>query len=169
MPICPHKKILILGDAGRGKSTFAKRLSKKISLPHYSTDDFFWKIKFTVPNDKEKSVEEISHVYDKNEWIVEGGTRRLIQKGLEKSDVIYLLKFENIIHQYYFLIKRNLMRKHENFVDLWNLLKHVTYKKYKKGYGNHMPHIDDLLEPYKDKVVKLNSMNEINQYINSIY
>ena len=160
-----HKKILILGDAGRGKTTFAEKLSKKISIPHYSTDNFFFKVKFTVVNDKAKSVEEISHVYKQDKWIMEGTTRRLIQEGLEKADIIYLLKFKNIIYQYYFLIKRKFGRKHESFGGLWQLLKHVTYKKYKNGYGNHTPPLHELLEPYKNKVVELNSMKEIDQLL----
>jgi len=127
-----HNKILILGDAGRGKSTFADKLSKKISIPHYSTDDFYWKVKFTEANDKEKSVEEISNIYKQNQWIMEGTTRRLIREGLEKADVIYLLQFNHIVQQYYFLIRHKFRRKHESFKDLWGLLKHVTYKKYKK-------------------------------------
>jgi adenylate kinase family enzyme len=163
-----HKKILILGDAGRGKTTFADKLSKKISVPHYSTDDFFYKIKFSVVNDKEKSVEEISHVYKQNEWIMEGTTRRLVREGLDKADVIYLLEFNHILNQYYFLIKRKFRRKHESFAALWGLLKHVTYKRYKKGYGNHTPPLKELLEPYKTKVIKLNTIKEINQCLESI-
>lgn len=163
-----HKKIFILGDAGRGKTTFAAKLSEHTGIPHYSTDDFFWKVKFSVPNDREKSVEEINPIYDKDEWIMEGATRRLIVKGLEKADVIYWLKFENILYQYYFLIKRSLTRKNENFIDLWNLLKHVTYKKYKKGYGAHMPSLNELLGPYKDKTVVLSSMKEVDKVWESI-
>jgi len=163
-----HKKILILGDAGRGKSTFAEKLSKKISIPHYSTDDFYWKVKFTEANDKTKSVEEIFNVYKQDKWIMEGTTRRLIREGLEKADIIYLLQFSHIIQQYYFLIKRKFRRKHESFMDLWGLLKHVTYKKYKKGYGNDTPSLSELTESYKEKIIKFNSIKEINRYLKSI-
>jgi adenylate kinase family enzyme len=163
-----YRKILILGDAGRGKTTFAEKLSKKISIPHYSTDDFFWKVKFTEPNDKGKSVEEISHIYRQDEWIMEGTTRRLIREGLEKADIIYLLKFGNIFSQYYYLIRRKFKRKHESFGALLGLLKHVTYKKYKKGYGNHTPPLSELIEPYKSKVVGLNSIKEINKCLEVI-
>lgn len=160
-----HRKIFILGDAGRGKTTFAKKLSEHTKIPYYSTDDFFWKVKFTVLNDREKSVEEINQIYDKDEWIMEGTTRRLMVKGFEKVDIIYHFKFNNILYQYYSLIKRNLTGKDEKFSDLWKLLKHVTYKKYKKGYGNHLPNLEELLKPYKDKVVEINSFRKINQIL----
>jgi len=41
------KKIIIIGDAGRGKSTLASKLSKKLNTPHYSTDDYFYEVKFS--------------------------------------------------------------------------------------------------------------------------
>ena len=79
-----NKKILIVGDAGRGKSTFAKNLSEKTGIPAYSTDDFFWKTKYTEPRDRPESVEMINRIYENDEWIVEGSTRRLIQPSLEE-------------------------------------------------------------------------------------
>ena len=163
-----YNRILILGDSGRGKSTFAERLSKKIGIPCYSTDDFYFKVKFSVVNDKEKSVEEISHIYKQDEWIVEGTTRRLILEGLERADVIYLLKFRNIVSQYFSLIKRNIMRKNESISGLFQLLKHVTYKKYKKGYGGSIPSLESILEPYKDKIIMLDSIKEMDRYLESI-
>lgn len=36
-----NKKILIIGASGRGKTTFAKKLSEKLSIQYYETDDFF--------------------------------------------------------------------------------------------------------------------------------
>ena len=159
---------MILGDSGRGKSTFGKKLSEKISIPCYSTDDFFWKTRFSERHNREQSIEAISRLYDQDNWIMEGGTRHLILKGLDRADIIYLLEFKNILYQYYFLIRRNLNRKNENFTDLFNLLKHITYKKYKKNYGNHLPRLKELLEPYKHKVVRLSSFKEINRCLESI-
>lgn len=90
----------------------------------------------------------------------------MIQRGIELADVIYLLNFSNIFSQYFYLIKRSLGRKHERIIDLFNLLKHITYKRYKKGYGNHMPSTEELLKPYKDKVVRLTSLKAINDELN---
>ena len=161
------KHIQILGDSGRGKSTFAKKLSEKTGIPFYSTDDFYWKTKFTEPNNKQQSIEDIGKIYDQNEWIVEGGTRHLTQKGMEVVDTIYLLEFSNILVQYYFIIRRSLGRKNEKLIDLYKLLKHITYKKYKKGYGNHLPTIREMLKPHKDKVIHLRSLREINNCLDS--
>jgi adenylate kinase family enzyme len=86
-----YNRIIIVGDAGRGKSTFAKKLSKKLNIKHYCTDDFFYIAKFSVINDKEKSVEQIAEVYKHDKWIMEGTTRRLIEGGLEKAEVTALL------------------------------------------------------------------------------
>ncbi len=163
-----HQKILILGDAGRGKSTFAQRLSDRTEIPHYSTDDFFWKVKFTEANNKEESVREISKIYAQDSWIIEGTTRRLIKEGLEKSDVIYYLKFKNIFSQYLSLIRRKFKRKHESFKDLLGLLKHVTYKKYKKNYSQDLP-LETMIEPYKNKVAELSSYKEINDFFQRFF
>ncbi len=163
-----YKRILILGDAGRGKSTFAEKLSQKTRIPHHSTDDFFWKVKFTEANNREESVKKVSEIYQQDKWIIEGTTRRLILEGLEKADIIYFLQFKNIIHQYYFLTKRSLTRKNEGIIGWWDLLKHVTNKRYKKGYGGYHIPLHKLLQPHKNKVMELNSMKEINKCLEDI-
>ncbi len=162
------KRILIVGDSGRGKSTMAEKLSKKTGIPFYSTDDFYWKTKFTEVNDKQKSIEDIGKIYSNNEWIVEGGTRHLIQEGLACADIIYLLEFNNIFLQYYFLFFRHTKRENERLIDFLNLLKHITYKRYKKGYGNHLPSLENMLKPYENKVIRLRSRKEIYRCVDEI-
>ena len=160
-----YKRILILGDAGRGKTTLGKNLSEKLHIPYFDTDDFFWKVKYTEQNDREQSVVLINKIYEGDSWIMAGSTRRLIQGALEKADVIFLLKFKNIFFQYYFIIRRSVLRKEEKLIDLWNLLLHVTRKKYKKGYGSHTPPLEELISVYGKKVIELNSLRELKNYI----
>lgn len=155
------RRILILGDSCRGKSTFAEKLSEKIGVPWYSTDDFFYRVKFSEVNDKQRSIEEIRPIYDREEWIVEGTTRHLIQAGLEKAEVIYLLEFKSLLSQYWALIRRHFTRDNETLAGLWGLLRHATYKKYKKGYGSHLPSLREMLQPYQEKTVRLGSLAEI--------
>ena len=56
-------KILIVGDAGRGKSTLALNISKKLGIPHYSTDDFYYEVKFTKVRNRPESITKISEIF----------------------------------------------------------------------------------------------------------
>ncbi|MGI5897562.1 MAG: hypothetical protein ACOX6Q_00130 [Candidatus Dojkabacteria bacterium] len=78
-------KIYITGSAGSGKSTYAKKLSEKLKIPVYRTDDFY--------EEKEKRMftgKEISEVVDiDSDWIIEGAY--YIPKYVRAADkVIYI-------------------------------------------------------------------------------
>ena len=114
------KKILIVGDSGRGKSTFAKVLSQKLNIKQFSTDDFFWKEKYTQAEDKKTSIKNISKIYNQESWIVEGATRSLIREGIEKSDQIICLVYPNLFSQFWTLLKRKLTRQEETWINLFS-------------------------------------------------
>jgi adenylate kinase family enzyme len=156
-----YKRILITGDAGRGKTTFAQNLSKLTGIETRSTDDFYYIKKFTVRNDKEKSIEQINEYYKKDEWIVDGTTKHLLRGGLETADIIYYLGFKNILTQYYFIIKRSFGRKHERWIDTLDLLWNVTKKRYRLGDRKNKPNTQEFLLPYKNKVINLSDHDEI--------
>ena len=48
------QKIYIIGPAGSGKTTLAKKLGKKYNLPILNLDDIFWKTKYTQENSPEQ-------------------------------------------------------------------------------------------------------------------
>lgn len=160
-------KILIVGDACRGKSTLAAKLSTKLGIPHHSTDDFLYEVKFTKYRDRQEAVDLISKIFGNEKWIVEGTTKMLYKFGLESSDVIIHLKYKNIPIQWFYLIKRSLSRDNESLKKLCKLMKHVLYKKYRLGYRKGKLTSSEIIEPYKDKVITLSSFKEIDNFVNS--
>jgi adenylate kinase family enzyme len=161
-------KILIMGDSGRGKSTLAEHISKKLGIPHYSTDDFYYEQKFSVPRNRDLALKQISEMYDKNEWIIEGTTLWLLHPGLPKADQIIYLKFSNILSQYFVLIRRFFVRGDDSVKDLLLLMHHLFKKRYGLGYKKGQPTTQDLLKPYSNKVITLSSYKEIDEFLKTI-
>jgi adenylate kinase family enzyme len=68
------KKIHIIGSVGSGKTTLARNLSTKLSIPHYELDNVVWKRH--KPRDIKRTNEErdrmLSTIIQSNTWIVEG-------------------------------------------------------------------------------------------------
>ena len=53
-----YKKILIMGVSGRGKTMLALKMSEILHIKNYSTDDFLYKIKFSLKEDKDESIKK---------------------------------------------------------------------------------------------------------------
>lgn len=163
-----NNKIIITGDAGRGKSTLAKMLSEKLNISHHSTDDYFYEVKFSKPRDRQEALRLISENYLKDKWIVEGTTFWLLEPGLKLADVIVYLRYKNILSQWFSILKRGLFRKNEILIGTLALMRHVFYKRYKLGYKKGKMSHTELLEPYKNKVITLSSFEEINNFVNNL-
>jgi adenylate kinase family enzyme len=161
-------RILIVGDAGRGKSTLAQKISTKLGIPHYSTDDFYYETKFTKIRDRKESIAKIKEIFKKEKWIIEGTTNHLIEQGLYSADLIIHLRYKNILTQWMVLFKRYLKRDNETIRGLFSLMKHVLYKKYKLGGRKGKLTHTEIVSPHKHKVITLSSFKEINEFINSL-
>jgi adenylate kinase family enzyme len=80
-------RILIVGRGSAGKSTFAKALGKKLSLPVYHLDQHFWKAGWEHHED----IHAIhSKLIAKDKWIIEGSTEYLEERA-ERADLCIVL------------------------------------------------------------------------------
>ncbi|GAA4358668.1 shikimate kinase [Kangiella marina] len=87
------RKILVFGNSGSGKSTFAKRTSSKLGLAHLDLDTLAWLPK-TPPQRMpiQKSKEKIDVFLCEHEnWIIEGCYTDLLELlKNEASEVVFM-------------------------------------------------------------------------------
>ena len=67
-------KIFISGGPGSGKTTYAKKLSAKMNIPHFDLDDIKWeKASFNSERPKEERLKLRDKILSENDsWIIEG-------------------------------------------------------------------------------------------------
>lgn len=86
------KKVLILGCAGSGKSTFARKLKKIINIPIYHLDMIWHK-----PDKTNVTFEEFDNklyeILKKEEWIIDGNYQRTLELRLKECDSVFLLDY----------------------------------------------------------------------------
>ncbi|MFA5987582.1 MAG: hypothetical protein WC797_02950 [Candidatus Paceibacterota bacterium] len=160
-----HKKILIIGDAGRGKSTLSSRLSEKLKIPHCSTDDYFYEVKFTKKRDRQEAYDLILKFFNGDKWIVEGTTRYLLKPGMEMADTIIYLRHKSLFCQAIVLFKRWWNGKDDTLFNIFGIVKHSFAKKYRLGDQRGKKTYAEMIEPYKDKAVVLSSFSEIDEFV----
>lgn len=82
------KRILIIGNAGSGKTTFAKKLSEKLNLPLVHLDKIFWCGKWHHIS-KDEFDKKLQEELIKAEWIMDGNFNRTIPHRLEYCDTVF--------------------------------------------------------------------------------
>ncbi len=110
------RKILIFGESGSGKSTFASKLAKRMNIPHLNLDDVFWDNNpphrpFSQKRSNDARIQMVHQfLNDNKEWIVEGiYCKDWINPIVEQASHIYYLNV-NIFVRDYRIIKRDMRR-----------------------------------------------------------
>jgi len=84
------KRIMIVGGAGAGKSTFARTLGAQTGLPVHHLDKVFWK-----PNWQRRAPDEtrdmVAELEAQDCWIIEGGIAQSYANRLMRADVVIWL------------------------------------------------------------------------------
>lgn len=85
-------KAIVIGCPGAGKSTFARRLGKKVRLPLVYLDSIFWRADKTSVSEKEFD-DRLRNVLDTEKRIIDGNYSRTLEMRIQHCDQIYFLDY----------------------------------------------------------------------------
>lgn len=84
------KRILVIGCPGSGKSYFAKRLGKILSLPVVHMDNLYWsKDKKSITH--EELDEKLIPYLEKDAWIIDGNYHRTLKMRIKYATDVFFL------------------------------------------------------------------------------
>jgi hypothetical protein len=84
------RRVLVIGQAGSGKSTFSSALAKRTGLPVVHLDVHYWKPGWVRPSEAEWR-ERQRDLLGGDAWIADGNDLETLDLRLERADAVVLL------------------------------------------------------------------------------
>jgi adenylate kinase family enzyme len=163
------KRVLVIGSAGAGKSTFARKLGEKTGLEVIHLDKLYWKPNWVETTDKVEWRRILAEILKGESWIIDGNYGNTMEMRLAASDTAILLDFPRYVCIWRALrrvvIYRNRARPdmaegcHERFD--WEFLKWIwNYPRRSK------PKVEALLARFENEktIIRLKSSREIEKF-----
>lgn len=85
-----QNKILVIGSPGAGKSTFARALSKKLSLPLFHLD-LIWHMPDKTNITREEFDKKLDEILMCDNWIIDGHYARTLEKRILACQTVFFL------------------------------------------------------------------------------
>ena len=86
------KKVIVIGCPGAGKSTFARKLRDRTSLPLYYLDMIWYRADGTNIS-REAFVRQVSEIVGREQWIIDGNYLNSLKMRLQECDTVFLLDY----------------------------------------------------------------------------
>jgi hypothetical protein len=166
------RRIAIIGNAGGGKSTLARRLGASLGLPVHEIDLLQWK-----PGWVRTSPEEFDHIHQQwlaaPAWIIDGwGSWEVIAARFELADTIIVVDQPLALH-YWWAIKRHvtcLFQPNPSWPPPGCRALPVTWRLLKLMWQLHQtmrPRLLDLAAGYHERkrVLYIRSPRELRQFL----
>lgn len=147
-------KILIIGCVGSGKSTYAKKLGRKLKREVYGIDEIVHDDNLGIRRSLEEQKELIKEIDSKGTWIIEGALREELYFLLDIADLVIMLDIDREVVEHRVVtryIKQQLgIEKIDYDVDIDFLDMMLGYVN---KYYTTRDSIFKMLDKYKDKLI----------------
>jgi adenylate kinase family enzyme len=90
------RKVMVIGSAGAGKSTFSTRLGKILELPVYHLDSIFWRPGWVRP-EREVWTQAQEALVAGDEWILDGNYGSTLEIRVRACDTVIFLAFPRLV------------------------------------------------------------------------
>lgn len=162
------KRIMIIGRPGSGKSTFSVQLQKKLNLPLFHLDKYFFE-KNWVERDYQEFLSSQKEMISNPSWIIDGNSTKSYEMRYKNADLCLYFNFPRWLC--YGRVFKRLFHKHPDIDDRapecsetvrWSLLKYMW------NFENRVnPILQQLQSQYPHvQFIELRSDLEVNRFIN---
>lgn len=152
-------RLYITGGPGSGKTTLAKRISHRLTIPCYELDLVGWENGMGAERPVEVRLREVHEIATQADWVAEGGHSPWRDELLQQAGQIVWLDLSWNIARWRILMRH--MRasmagtnKHRGLLKLYRFMGYARAYYTSKQPEHHMRLAEaDVLQPYMDKVV----------------
>lgn len=152
------KRIIIIGNNGSGKSTFAERLGEKLHREVIHLDKLYWKSGWKKRYSKDEWRSKVKELINGKEWIIDGNYKSTMNMRIDAADTIIFFDIPKWIC-FYRVIKRKLQDYDKTRTDLAEDCKEPI------GMGTLSMMKFIILYPTKIVYKKLNSVSSIKRIV----
>jgi len=168
------KRILIIGNAGSGKTTFAVKLAEKTGLPLVHLDKIYW-----TGNWEHLTRCEFDNILqselDKQSWIIDGNFNRTLPHRLKYCDTVFYFDIPTVTCLWG--ITKRILTSHGktradmggNCPEYFDRQKVALYRNVMSFKKEHSEKYDNMLKAANGiKVIKFRSRHQAEMFLKTI-
>lgn len=157
------QRIIVIGCPGGGKSTFARWLRDKTTLPLYYLDQLWHKPDRTVRSRDEFDA-DLETILAQERWIIDGHYNRTLERRLAACDTVFLLDLPTTVCMEGAAARIGQPREDMPWIEQEF---DPAFREYIAAFAEEqLPKTYELLKQYSDKtIVIFRSRADIQQYI----